>query len=100
MRCRPGHRVLVAIVPPRGPGCRDWVVRCDRPLRHSYTTMRAIKIAFLISLAATNISSAWAEENEGVKKDLAQLQGEWSMVSGSADGRSMPDQMRKQMKRI
>ena len=35
-----------------------------------------------------------------VKKDLAQLQGEWSMVSGSADGQTMPEQMRKQMKRI
>ena len=62
--------------------------------------MRAIKIAFLISIAATNISSAWAEENEAVKKDMAQLQGEWSMVSGSADGQTMPEQMLKQMKRI
>jgi uncharacterized protein (TIGR03067 family) len=62
--------------------------------------MRAFKIAFLIGLAATTISSAWAEENDAVRKDMAQLQGEWSMVSGSADGQPMPDEMRKQMKRV
>ena len=62
--------------------------------------MRAIKLAFLIGLAAAAISSAWAEENEAVKKDLAQLQGEWSMVSGSADGQPMPAQMLQQMKRV
>ena len=62
--------------------------------------MRTIPIAFLIGLAAVAISPAWAEENEAVKKDLAQLQGEWSMVSGSADGQPMPAQMLKQMKRV
>ena len=63
--------------------------------------MNRISIAFLISLAAVSISSACGgEENEAVKKDLAQLQGEWSMVSGSADGQPMPEQMLKQMKRV
>ena len=62
--------------------------------------MRIIQIAFLIGLAAVTISSAWAEENEAVKKDLAQLQGEWSMVSGSTDGQPMPDLLLKQMKRV
>ena len=62
--------------------------------------MKTIRIAFLIGLAAMTISSAWADENEAVKKDLARLQGEWSMVSGSADGQPMPEQMLKQMKRI
>ena len=62
--------------------------------------MRTIRIAFLIGLAAVAISPAWAEENEAVKKDLAQLQGEWSMVSGSADGQPMPDEIRQQMKRV
>jgi uncharacterized protein (TIGR03067 family) len=61
--------------------------------------MKAIQIAFFIGLAAITVS-AWAEQNEAVKKDLAQLQGEWSMVSGSADGQPMPDQMLKQMKRV
>ena len=63
--------------------------------------MKIIQSLFLIAFAAaTTISSAWAEENEAVTKDLARLQGEWSMVSGSADGQPMPDEMRKQMKRV
>ena len=62
--------------------------------------MRKIRIAFLIGLSAVTILSAWAQENEAVKKDLAQMQGEWLMVSGSADGRPMPDEMLKQMKRV
>ena len=63
--------------------------------------MNRISIAFLIGLAAVSISSACGgEENEAGKKDLAQLQGEWSMVSGFADGQPMPEQMLKQMKRV
>jgi uncharacterized protein (TIGR03067 family) len=62
--------------------------------------MKTIRIAFLVGLAAVTFSSAWAQQNEAVKTDMAQLQGEWSMVSGSADGQSMPDQMLKQMKRV
>ena len=62
--------------------------------------MRAIKTAFVIALVAAIIPSPRAEENDVVKKDMAQLQGEWSMVSGSADGQPMPDQMLKQMKRV
>jgi uncharacterized protein (TIGR03067 family) len=44
--------------------------------------------------------SVWAEENETAKKDLALLQGHWSMVSGTAEGRPMPAETVKQMKRI
>jgi uncharacterized protein (TIGR03067 family) len=62
--------------------------------------MKTTRIVFLISLAALAATPAWAEENDAVKKDLALLQGEWSMVSGSADGQPMPDAMRKQMKRV
>ena len=58
------------------------------------------RFALLIGLATAAISVAWAEDNEDVKKDLAQLQGEWSMVSGSADGQPMPEAMLKQMKRV
>jgi uncharacterized protein (TIGR03067 family) len=66
----------------------------------SDTTMKTIQSLFLVGFAAVTISSAWAEENGAVTKDLARLQGEWSMVSGSADGQPMPDEMRKQMKRV
>jgi uncharacterized protein (TIGR03067 family) len=62
--------------------------------------MKTIRSAFLVGLATANIFSAWADENEVVKKDLTQLQGEWSMVSGSADGQIIPEQMLKQMKRV
>jgi len=64
------------------------------------TTMRTIRIAFLIGLAAATISSAWAAEKEAVKKDMAQLQGEWLMVSGSADGYPVPDGMLGRSKRV
>jgi len=62
--------------------------------------MRTIRIALIIGIAAVTVSSAGAQENEAVNKDLAQLQGEWSMVSGSADGQPMPDLLLKQMKRV
>src|SRR6266478_5381995 len=62
--------------------------------------MKTIQFALVIGLMAATVTSAWAEESEAVKKDLAQLQGEWSMVSGAADGQPMPAQMLKQMKRV
>ena len=46
------------------------------------------------------MSTAWAEDTEAIKKDISQLQGEWSMVSGSADGNPMPDAMRESAKRV
>ena len=61
---------------------------------------KTIRIACLIALAAVTISPVSSEDNEAIKKDMAQLQGEWSMVSGSADGQPMPAQMLKEMKRI
>jgi uncharacterized protein (TIGR03067 family) len=54
----------------------------------------------LIGFLAALISIASADDKDAVKKDLAQLKGEWLMVSGSADGMPMPDNLRKQMKRV
>jgi uncharacterized protein (TIGR03067 family) len=62
--------------------------------------MKTMRGVILIVWAAVTIALAGAAENEAVKKDLAKLQGEWSMVSGSADGQPMPEEMRKQMKRV
>ena len=59
--------------------------------------MKPFPIAFLIALTALSIR---ANDNEAMKQALALLQGEWTMVSGSADGQPMPDQMRAQMKRV
>src|ERR1051326_1314752 len=62
--------------------------------------MKKIHKLFMIALATAAVSLVRAADDEAVKKDLALLQGEWTMVSGSADGQAMPDQMRKQMKRV
>jgi uncharacterized protein (TIGR03067 family) len=56
--------------------------------------------ALLIGIATAAITVACAEENDAAKKDLAALQGEWTMLSGSADGQPMPEDMLKQMKRV
>jgi uncharacterized protein (TIGR03067 family) len=64
------------------------------------TPIRNASILVLIALAVLALSSAWAAEDPVVKQDVTQLQGEWSMVSGSADGQAMPDQMVTQMKRV
>jgi uncharacterized protein (TIGR03067 family) len=62
--------------------------------------MKKIKKLLLVALAAITISLAIAADDEAIKKDLAQLQGEWTMVSGSADGQPMPEEMRKEIKRL
>ncbi len=62
--------------------------------------MKDIRTAFLIGLVSVAAPFLYSQENDAVRKDLAGLQGEWSMVSGSADGQPMPALMLKQMKRI
>jgi uncharacterized protein (TIGR03067 family) len=62
--------------------------------------MNKIHKLLLIALATFTISLVRAADDDVVKKDLAQLQGEWTMVSASADGQSMQDEMVKQMKRV
>jgi uncharacterized protein (TIGR03067 family) len=66
----------------------------------SVKTMKTIRNILVLGTVAVALAVAWAEDNDAVKKDLAQLQGEWVMVSGSADGRPMPEEMLKQMKRV
>jgi len=62
--------------------------------------MKTRQKTLLIGIAALVVSLASAEDSDAVKKDLAALQGEWTMVSGSADGQPMPPEMLKQMKRV
>ena len=59
-----------------------------------------MKTLLLIGWAAATCALAWAGDDPAVQRDMAQLQGEWSMVSGSADGQPMPVEMRQQMKRV
>lgn len=62
--------------------------------------MKTIRPALLIGLAAVALLPTWADDNQSVKKDLAQLQGEWAMVSGTADGFPIPDAMLPNSKRV
>ena len=66
----------------------------------SETAMKTIQLVLVIILAIATSSPAWADESEAIKKDMARLQGEWSIVSGSADGEPVPESMLKQMKRV
>jgi len=70
------------------------------PLPHFMNTLtiRTTLLSALITLACSGM--ALAAEKPSVTNDLAQLQGAWTMVSGSADGQAMPDEMLKQMKRV
>src|SRR6266513_258906 len=58
-------------------------------LCHIGATMKTLQTSLLIGLAVAAFTV-----------DRAGLQGEWTMVSGSADGEAMPEEMRKQMKRV
>lgn len=62
--------------------------------------MKRYPLLFLMTLAVIPMSSVGADDNDAVKKDLAQLQGVWSMISGSADGQAMPAETAKRMKRV
>jgi len=62
--------------------------------------MKTIRNALLIGLTALAISQARADERQDIKTDMTQLQGEWVMVSGSADGYAMPDALLPQSKRV
>lgn len=62
--------------------------------------MKTLRTSLLIGLVAWVVSQAWAEDSEATKKEMARFQGEWSMVSGSANGQAMPEELRKQMKRV
>ena len=62
--------------------------------------MKTIRTTLLIALAVTAISLAWAEGNEAIKKDIALLQGEWLMVSGTADGFPIPSDMIPNSRRV
>src|SRR6266568_1019102 len=62
--------------------------------------MKITSKILLVGIAVLAVSLAFGEDNPAVKKDLAALQGEWTMISGSADGQPMPPEMVKQMKRV
>jgi uncharacterized protein (TIGR03067 family) len=54
----------------------------------------------LIALVVLAFSPGRAAGSEAMQRDLALMQGEWSIVSGDSDGRPIPAEMLSQMKRI
>ena len=62
--------------------------------------MKSMTRVLLIGLATMTGWLVWGADEQAVKNDMASLQGEWTMVSGSADGQPMPEEMLKQMKRV
>jgi uncharacterized protein (TIGR03067 family) len=63
-------------------------------------SMKSVRAFFSFAIFTAAASIGFAADSEAAKKDLSQLQGEWTMVSSSADGQAMPDPMVKQMKRV
>jgi uncharacterized protein (TIGR03067 family) len=51
-------------------------------------------------VVATFAGSLAAQESDPGKADIAKMQGEWAMVSGSADGVAMPAEMLASAKRV
>jgi uncharacterized protein (TIGR03067 family) len=56
--------------------------------------MRALATG-LVVLALVGAGTA-----QDAKKEMAQLDGEWAMVSGEIDGQAMPEEMRKTATRV
>jgi uncharacterized protein (TIGR03067 family) len=54
----------------------------------------------LLAAAAVCLLVAADNPSDEAKKDLAALQGEWSMTSGERDGQPIPDDLRKGFKRV
>ena len=54
----------------------------------------------VLILAAVFAGTLDAQDAAETKADIAKMQGEWSMVSGSADGMAIPDEMLPNAKRV
>jgi uncharacterized protein (TIGR03067 family) len=61
--------------------------------------MKMIRNILLIGLAALAVATTRAQDNDAVKNDMAQLQGEWTMISGERDGHAFSAQFMKDSKR-
>jgi len=62
--------------------------------------MKTLRNLLAATLIIAGFTLVCAQESDAAKKDIAGLQGEWAIVSGTADGQPMPDAMLKQMKRV
>jgi uncharacterized protein (TIGR03067 family) len=57
--------------------------------------MRVI-VSVMAVFVLVNVGGA----QDAIKKEMTQLEGEWSMVSGEANGQAMPKEMVKSGKRV
>jgi uncharacterized protein (TIGR03067 family) len=56
--------------------------------------MYAVTIAFALVMLGADIPE------QVIEKEMAQLEGEWSMVSGEINGQAMPEEYRKNASRV
>jgi len=54
----------------------------------------------LVALAVFAVLTARAQDNEAAKKDLAGLQGSWTMIAGERDGRPFPTEFLSNSERV
>lgn len=54
----------------------------------------------LLSLTAAFLFVGADAPSDAVKKEMSQLEGEWTMVSGERDGQPLPDDFLKNAKRV
>lgn len=61
-----------------------------------------IKLRNILSIGLPLLVAAtvWAQDSEAAKKDLASLQGSWTMVSGERDGQAFPAEFLTNSKRV
>src|SRR6266550_1501600 len=62
--------------------------------------MSKITVFRALALLVVSIAAASADDDAATKAEMAKLQGEWSMVSGEAEGQAMPEAMRATAKRV
>jgi uncharacterized protein (TIGR03067 family) len=62
--------------------------------------MNTIRGTIFVGLASLVVSLSWAQDNEPAKKDKAQLQGEWTLISGERDGQAFTADFTRGSKRV
>ena len=53
-----------------------------------------------VAAAAMGVVLLLCQKKDDGKKDMAKLEGEWSMVSGERDGQALPEDLVKDAKRV
>jgi uncharacterized protein (TIGR03067 family) len=62
--------------------------------------MKKLRNTLLVILTAIAVAAACAEDNEATKKDMALLQGEWSIVTAGGGGQALPGDMLENSRRV